>query len=96
MDDKAAPPEETHQIKSPEDQAAYDRQMKEHGEFVRVKNCVSTRLTEWWRLFLLSQQQISRRLKYVYDKENKSAASKDPAFAKLITLLTGTHRYCSR
>lgn len=41
-------------------------------------------------ILTLTQQQISRRLKYVYDKENKSAASKDPAFAKLITLLTGT------
>lgn len=43
VDDKATPQEETPQIKSPEDQAEYDKQVKAHGEFVRVKNGVSAR-----------------------------------------------------
>lgn len=45
VDDKVTPPEETPQITSPEDQAEYDRKLKEQGEFIRVKNGVGAQVT---------------------------------------------------
>lgn len=45
VDDSAAPPEEARRPTNPEEQAEYDKQLKEHGAFVRAKNGVSANLT---------------------------------------------------
>lgn len=45
VDDNSAPPEEARRLTNPEEQAEYDKQLKEHGEFVRVKNAVGAYLT---------------------------------------------------
>lgn len=52
VDDKATPPEETHQITSPEDQVEHDRLVQVHGDYVRVKNGVGAHLNNIMALIL--------------------------------------------